>query len=247
MADYPIGHQLTILETVDSSNNYAMGQVKAGRANHGTVYFALEQTAGKGQWGRSWIAEPGVNIMMSIVLETTAVARFPPFSLSMAVALACHDWMTQQAKAECYLKWPNDLYWRDRKAGGILIENKWAGAEWQFAVVGIGINLNQTQFSPLARKPVSMKQITGREYDLMASVREVLECLEVRWQQLCSAQLETLRREYEGVLWGMGKVCTFRKEGISFSATVTGVAESGELLTDRSPQNGFRVGELEWL
>ena len=75
MPIYPIGHQLTILETVDSSNNYAMGQLQEQKAVHGQVYFALEQTAGKGQMGKQWISEPAANIMASIVLETRQLAH----------------------------------------------------------------------------------------------------------------------------------------------------------------------------
>jgi BirA family biotin operon repressor/biotin-[acetyl-CoA-carboxylase] ligase len=92
---------------------------------------------------------------------------------SAAIALGIRAFFDGFSQGETKIKRPNDLYWRDRKAGGILIENILRGTEWTWAVVGIGININQTQFSPTAPNPVSLKQITGREWDIL-SLQEAL-------------------------------------------------------------------------
>jgi BirA family biotin operon repressor/biotin-[acetyl-CoA-carboxylase] ligase len=121
LLSYPaIGQRLIILPSIDSTNNYAMGQANAGLAGHGTVYFALEQTAGKGQRGKSWITTVGENIMMSVVIEPQSLKINDQFLLSAAIALGCYDFFKSYAGDEISIKWPNDIYWRDRKAGGYL-------------------------------------------------------------------------------------------------------------------------------
>src|SRR5262245_13678878 len=94
MGNKMIGQPFTILESVDSSNNYAMGRVHARMATHGEVFLALEQTAGKGQMGRRWLSHPGENIMMSLVLDSSTLPPAGVFSLSMAMALGCYDWLS---------------------------------------------------------------------------------------------------------------------------------------------------------
>ena len=137
------GSFFTILDTVDSTNNYAMARIDDGLAKHGMVWFANEQTAGKGQRGKEWASEKGKNIAMSLVLSPEQLKLTSQFHLSAAVALACFEFLSGYIDGEAKIKWPNDLFWRDRKAGGILIENKLQGKTWKWAVVGIGININQ--------------------------------------------------------------------------------------------------------
>ena len=247
MPHSPIGHKLTILDSVDSSNNYAMGQLQAQKAEHGEAYFALQQTAGKGQRGKHWQSEPAANIMVSIVLETSPLASSDLFYLSMAMALGARDWMAGHAGEETRLKWPNDLYWRDRKAGGILIENKWAGSEWQFAVVGMGINVNQVVFEESERKPVSLRQITGKTFDLMEEIKALFISLENRWQQLLNGKKGELFAAFNEFLFARGESCRFRKNNIVFESLVVGVDTNGELLTRDQTDRSFRVGEVEWL
>ena len=118
-----IGNHIVVLNSIDSSNNYAMQQVHAGLAEHGYAWFALEQTAGKGQRGKEWKGTKAENIAVSVVLETSKLGIGQQFRLSAAVAVGVLNFFSEYAGAGCSIKWPNDLYWGDRKAGGILIEN----------------------------------------------------------------------------------------------------------------------------
>ena len=181
----PIGRAFIELESVDSTNNYAMAQVHAGSASHGTIFFAHEQRAGKCQRGKIWASAPGENIMMSVVLEPVFLPITDQFPLSAAVALSCRDLFIRYAGIEqTAIKWPNDLYWRDRKAGGILIENAFRGDRWLFAIAGIGVNINQVQFPESLQTPVSLRQITGLAFDAVNLSRELGACLEQRFGQL---------------------------------------------------------------
>src|SRR6476646_2527475 len=112
-----------ILDSVDSTNNYAMARLHAGTALHGTAYFAHEQSSGKGRRGKSWHTQRGKNIILSMVLNTGFLPVYQQFQLSMTASLACLDFLHRFVPEGLKIKWPNDLYWNDRKEGGLLIEN----------------------------------------------------------------------------------------------------------------------------
>jgi BirA family transcriptional regulator, biotin operon repressor / biotin---[acetyl-CoA-carboxylase] ligase len=236
-----IGNPFIILETVDSTNNYAMQKIQTGQAPHGITWFALEQTAGKGQRGKNWLTTTDQNIMLSTVIQPT-LRRSQQFLLSAAVALACYDFYKNYAADEISIKWPNDLYWRDRKAGGILIENVFRGQEWSFAVVGIGININQVQFDPALPNPVSLKQITGKDFDAVELGKELCDCLERRYRQLPAAEI---LEEYQQVLYKLNQPVTLKKGTIVFETTIRGVNAAGRLLTRDTIDREFEFGEVE--
>ncbi|MFA6609111.1 MAG: biotin--[acetyl-CoA-carboxylase] ligase, partial [Candidatus Paceibacterota bacterium] len=161
------------LAVVESTNIYAMDLLQANLAGHGAAFFAHQQTSGKGQRGKSWTTEPGQNIALSVIIDVSFLTITRQFPLSSMVAAASYDFFSNYAGDETRIKWPNDIYWRDRKAGGILIENLVRGNNWQGAVAGIGINLNQTGFQASVRNPVSLKQITGKQYNPVEMAREL--------------------------------------------------------------------------
>ena len=243
----PIGAYITVLQSIESTNNYAMTKVHAGLAKHGEGWFAMEQTAGKGQRGKSWASAPGQNIVFSVALEPF----LPPerqFILSMAVALGCYDFFRAHAGEESSIKWPNDIYWRDRKAGGILIENQLKGNRWLYAVAGIGININQTSFPGVPGHPVSLKQITGKESDPLALTRELCGFLEKRYRQLQETP-GLITEDYNRQLYKKGEQAPLRSREGLFETFICRVEENGGLVTkaDGGAERVFRAGEVEWL
>lgn len=241
----------TILDTVDSTNNYAMQQVYDGLAKHGQAWFATEQTAGKGQRGKNWNSEKGKNIAMSLVLMPGALLSEPggaittPFHLSAAVALGVYKFLKTYAGDEIKIKWPNDLYWRDRKAGGMLIENKFQGKKWKWAVVGIGININQTDFNKDLINPVSLKQITGKTLDVIELAKE-LHCLLLKNLSVAGTLLETVQ-QYNKHLYKMNKLVTLKKNAVKFNTVIKEVSVQGKLLTVDAIERAFDFGEVEWV
>ena len=174
-----LGAPLIELSTIDSTNIYAMAQIKAGLAKSGSCYTTDFQTNGKGQHGRVWESSKGQNLLCSYILELNTLDTLKNWTpadqigFSAAIALGIRAFFDAHTNGDTKIKRPNDIYWRDRKAGGILIENLVRGTAWTWAVVGIGININQTVFSPEAPNPVSLKQITGRDWDIL-SLQEAL-------------------------------------------------------------------------
>jgi BirA family transcriptional regulator, biotin operon repressor / biotin---[acetyl-CoA-carboxylase] ligase len=243
---FSIGTPFIELPQVESTNNYATGMVHAGMAQGGTVVFAHYQTKGKGQRNKEWVGEEGKNIAMSVILQPLRLALSQSFLLSMATAIGVHDFFVKYTGSEVSVKWPNDLYWRDRKAGGILIENIVQGSEWKAAIVGIGININQTSFDELGTKAVSLKQISGRDYNQVLLARELCQHLSETYtllHKLPSQVIELYRKH----LYKVNETVRLRHGSRVFDATIKGVTELGELVVYHATEERFSVGELEWI
>ena len=178
-----LGEPLIELSEIDSTNMYAMEQIHAQKALSGSVYQTDFQTNGKGQHGRIWESQRGENLLCTYILELNTLKQgknwvpSEQLGFSAAVALGAQAFFMEFAGEETKIKKPNDIYWRDRKAGGILIENIVRGTDWTWTVIGIGLNINQTQFSNEAGKPVSLKQITGKHWDIKAMQKKLAESL----------------------------------------------------------------------
>jgi BirA family biotin operon repressor/biotin-[acetyl-CoA-carboxylase] ligase len=242
-----IGEPFVELLSVDSTNNYAIEMIHNSKPTHGTVYFAYQQFAGKGQRGKQWQTHPGENITMSAVLDTSLLQVSHLFALSVSMALGCYDFFKSYAPLNLSLKWPNDLYHNDRKAGGVLIENIIRGKDWQNAVAGIGLNINQTYFDPTIVNPVSLKQITCRTYEIVPLAKELCAFLEKRFNQLLQGEIAVLLQEYNAVLYRHGEVVKFKKDNVVFEGVVRKVNSSGQLIIDAGIEQAFEVGEIEWL
>ena len=251
-----IGTPFIELQSVDSTNNYARGLIKASRLPerqgtdlHGLTLFAHEQVAGKGQRGRVWTAEKDMNITMSVIIDPRPLEPGDQFPLSAAVALASRDFFLQYALDKVSVKWPNDLYWQDRKAGGILIESGISPdpVVWNWSIIGIGININQTHFPDYLPNPVSLKQITGSDYKLIPLARELCRCLEKNIVQLKEQGPETILSAYNEALYKRGQTVRFKKENRSFEALVKGVDKHGKLVLEHAIEESFSFGELEWI
>jgi BirA family biotin operon repressor/biotin-[acetyl-CoA-carboxylase] ligase len=243
-----LGQPFIILDTVGSTNNYAMGQVHAQMTKHGTVYFALEQTAGKGQRSKTWKSEPGQNIILSVVINPGKLKPHQTFFLSAAVAVACREFFVKYAGDDASIKWPNDLYWSDRKAGGILIENLIRGSDWAYAIVGIGININQTQFPEDVKHGVSLKQITGRPFNCQTLAKELCSLIDKWFELLQTGKEEMILNKYREHLYKRGKQLKLKSNNRVFEAEILDVTEEGKLRVRAGEvEEEFGVGEIEFI
>lgn len=225
------GQPLNILSTIDSTNNYAMQMAHARMAKHGAAWFAHEQTGGKGQRGKSWKNNAGENISLSILTEPTFLSPENPFLLMAVFALGAFDFVKIYVPDEIKIKWPNDIYWCDRKAGGILIESIIQGKLWKYAVAGIGLNINQADFDNSLSRAVSLKQITGNTYDVISLARELCICTEKRYQQLQSGDTANLLQDYHYALYSLDSVAALRfEDGRTERCIIKGVTPTGQLM-----------------
>lgn len=221
-----------------------MAQLQAQMAEHGAAFFAWYQHSGKGQRGKKWTATRGENLMMSVVLNPAPLTLENQFLLTMAVALGCYDLFAAYAHDDTAIKWANDIYWKDRKAGGILIENIIQGSEWKYAVAGMGVNINQTLFSEALPNAVSLKQITGKTFDVLELAKELCVCLDDRWNQLASGNHQQIIDDYNTHLYKRDSYTVLIKNGKHFAAKVNRVNDKGELIIDDNRPISF--GSVEW-
>lgn len=241
------GQPFIILDTTESTNNHAIDAARSGIGKDGTVYFALEQTKGKGQRTKTWHSTKGENLILSTIQSSRGLKIENQFPLSCATALACLDLLSIHAGDEFRIKWPNDLYWRDRKAGGILIENIIKGNSWEKAVIGIGLNINQTNFPEMSNVPVSLKQITGKTFDPIIMAKELCSLLENRLQEMEATSLNKALATYNSLLYKHQITARFKKDNILFDATVKGVNEHGQLILVHAIEEAVDFGEIEWI
>lgn len=251
-----IGSPFIELQSVDSTNNYARQQIHAGLAQHGMVIYAYEQTTGRGQRGRVWASEKDMNITLSVLVKPRPLLLNQQFQLSACVALAMHEFFMKYAIDKSSIKWPNDLYWQDRKAGGVLIESIVSSREpgvdnissvWDWAIVGIGININQVVFPGHLPNPVSLKQITGNTFTIVPMAKELCQVLQHYFHELTTTGFENIYRLYNLHLYKINETVRLKKDNRVFEALIKGVSPEGKLITQHALEEEFDFGEVEWL
>ena len=240
-----IGNPFIELAAVNSTNTYAMEQLQANLAGHGAVYFAHNQTAGKGQHGKTWLIEPGTNITLSVILDTVFLMVSKPFPLSAMVAVACHDFFSSYAGEETTIKWPNDIYWRDRKAGGILIENILRGSRWAHSVIGLGLNIKQLSFPPDLPYATSLEIASGRDFDI-TNIRDAIRdsIIEVTANPLAALTM----KDYNEQLYKRAIKQRFTGADGNWEATIIQVYPNGtlEVQLDDGTIVCYQHGQVLW-
>ncbi len=248
MSLLPEGYSFHILPRVQSTNMYAMELLHAGLAGNGDVFFTNEQLEGKGQRGKTWYSFPGESITMSLVIDTSKLSVSQFFRLSAVVALAAHDFLEEIVSGNSVtIKWPNDLYYYDRKAGGILIENLLNGGAWKWSVIGIGINVNQKSFPAELPYAVSIQMATGENYDCAKQAKILCSFVETRWQQLFSGDWEGILNAYNRALYGRGQVKKLKKGNVVTPCIIKRVDGQGTLIAGDNEEWRFEHGEVEWI
>jgi BirA family biotin operon repressor/biotin-[acetyl-CoA-carboxylase] ligase len=192
-----------------------------------TLVLTAHQTAGRGQIGNSWESEANKNLTFSILLRPNFLAPHLQFYISKIVSLALVDTIKQMANVQATIKWPNDIYIKDEKVAGILIENSILGNQLDYCIVGIGLNVNQTLFHSDAPNPVSLKQITSTDYDLERFLEVLLENLEQRYHELEVNRLELINKSYLDSLYRKNGFHLFEDENGQFEASIKQINEMG--------------------
>ena len=194
------------IERTDSTNTLMKEMIAKGEWQAGEEYlYTGFQTAGRGQSGNGWESEEGKNLLCSILISRQPSAvRSQPFYLNVAVSVAVHRMVDSQfsiLSSQLTIKWPNDIYYGDKKIAGILIENALFGSELKYAVAGIGLNVNQTEWLSNAPNPVSMRQISGEEYHIHELMRTLMD------------EIHTVLAMESEEVWSYYRAHLYRKDG----------------------------------
>lgn len=221
--------QYVRLEQVDSTNTYLLDHAMASAS--GVVVYTPCQTAGRGQRGNRWLAQPGLNVTFSYLYKPLNILAREQFCISEAAALAVAQVLARESGERITIKWPNDIYHGNCKICGMLIENSLDGRLVAHSVIGIGINVNQREFDPYAPNPTSLALITGRHYDVDEIMRKVCERMESLLACLVNEGTQALHADYLASLyWNDNQVHTFSlPDGTQFAASIVDVAADGML------------------
>lgn len=225
------------LEETTSTNTYIKGLVL--EADEMVVVSTDWQTAGRGQGVNRWESERGKNLLFSLMARPSFVAVQQQFALSMAGALAIKA-VLDRFTPDIRIKWPNDIYWRDRKISGTLIETSLAHGEISRFVYGIGLNVNQVQFVSDAPNPVSLAQITGKQVALMPLLDSIVEAFLAQWDLLKAGQTHLIATRYNAALYRARGFHRYSDKQGAFDAELVGVETNG-IITLRDRQGQLRT------
>lgn len=245
-----VGQNLIKLSAVDSTNNYLKNLLsKSEPLPEGTVIMADDQFAGKGQLQNTWHSEPKKNLTFSILLQPKFLPVGKQFLLNMAVSLGINKALAKYLGSDVCIKWPNDIYYQNKKLGGVLIENTIVGNSLKNAIVGIGLNINQQNFpSELKDKATSFYQILQEDVNLELTLAEICSQIESMYLQLRANKDSYIKETYVSNLYRINELASYRQNGEVFEGEIRGVSETGLLSLDvKGKVTTFNFKEVEFL
>ena len=220
----------------DSTNKQLRLHLSAAHLPERSVLHTDFQTAGRGQVGNTWESEAGKNLTFSVVLYPTSLAANRQFLISQIAALSVKETLDAYTDG-ISVKWPNDVYYKDQKICGMLVENDLCGATLLCSIIGIGLNLNQALFRSNAPNPVSLLQITGKETDRTEVLDSFLARLDTYYIRLLREEYADIQAAYRSALYrGTGFHPYQDSDGI-FEACIHEVEPTGHLLLQRKDKS----------
>lgn len=221
-----IGSNIIHHATLSSTNTEASQLLRSGEFMEGTVIYADHQSEGKGQQGNRWESEQGKNLLFSVILYPQAVSPEDQFLISMCFSLGICDFLDNHIRGT-KIKWPNDIYLKDDKIAGILIENSITGATIENSIVGIGLNVNQEDFGSVLPRPVSLMMASGKKFDINICLKELLYDLDIRYKQLLYGDRMLIKSDYLSRLYRFMEWHSFESADSVFTGRIIDVLVSG--------------------
>ena len=224
--------QVIKLSATDSTSAWMRRMMADGEVADLTVVWALEQTAGRGQPGRSWQAERGKNLTFSLLKKFEGLSASEHFLLNMAVSRAVYQVLEALSVPDLRVKWPNDILSGRHKLGGILIENHLQGMHLMHSIIGIGLNVNQEDFTGVPGA-ASLLGVTGRAYELEPLFESLCQSVAAALGKLPQSSFEAERTAYEALLFRKDRPTTFSgPDGATFPGIIRGISREGLLVVE---------------
>lgn len=225
-----LGKDIHFLPECHSTNDVAFQKHRAGEVREGSIIITDKQTKGRGQRGNQWLTEPGVNLTFSLILTPVFLDASEQFELSMAISLGIREALSEYIPG-IMVKWPNDIVHEDQgKLGGILIENTVSNKGIELSVVGIGLNINQLNFS--LNNVTSMAQLAAAPVDKDEIFNVVISRIEKYYLLLKKGNKKTVKEAYQFHLFRFGEMCVYN-DGIPFKGKIVGISEDGKLIIEK--------------
>ena len=241
--------KITWVDSLVSTNTTLMERLKSEALDNGFCLSTRFQTSGRGQAGNSWESSRGENLLFSLLIHSEKFPLDRQFVLSKVVSVAILRYLKSK-KIDVKIKYPNDIFYGDRKLAGILIENVISGGKMKYSVVGIGLNVNQTEFEINGKTAISMSQIIGEKYDLERELEnlccQILACI----REFSEDSIETYQSGYcDNLYRGKGFFQYQTPLGEEFSAEIVSVSDDGRLnlQTSEGVSRSFYFKEVKFV
>lgn len=220
-------------KTLDSTNQYLQNLLNEGADIADNIVVTDFQTSGKGQGKNVWQSEDGKNLLFSIAIDMSFLKAENQFLLTQMVSVAMINVLKKYLPEESlFIKWPNDIYFNNKKIAGILIKNEIKGMMMGTSIIGIGLNVNQTSFDENLPNPISMKMITGKDFDLKLILNDI--CHELRamsYEPYRNAQNSQLTaNSYIKHLYRYNQWALYEHEGQVKEMMIVGYDQFGRLI-----------------
>lgn len=246
-----VGKNTKYLETCTSTNLIGFKEALENHLPDGFAWIAGHQTEGKGQRGNQWFALPDENLLVTYLLRPTNPQAIHQFYLSKAISIGLlkgvQNWAknTLMEELPIKIKWPNDLYIEEKKLAGILIENNFQSGKWNFSIVGIGININQTEFINLRANSIKKWTKSPNTIDIRDIFNSISIEIEKYYQLFQSNNFEELDKIYHQYLFRNQSTALFEDDNGVFLGKIIQVNPNGNLVIEKS--NEIKVYDLKEL
>ncbi|MBK7096045.1 MAG: biotin--[acetyl-CoA-carboxylase] ligase [Saprospiraceae bacterium] len=241
-----IGNVIIHLEETSSTNLYAQNLISSNKQAEGIIVLADFQSEGRGQGNNKWKSEKSSNLLMSLIVLPVFLTPVNQFYLNMAVCISVVRALEHVTGLVVNLKWPNDILINRKKISGILIQNSLGNNQINSSVIGIGINVNQKNFSEQLLHATSIAVETGKDSVIKDVLDVLIDNLRIFYYHLQNSKLEEIRKMYMNYLFGINeKVAMERKSGLKFTGILQGVSTTGELIVEENENlQKYRHGEV---
>lgn len=234
---YNISKKHIHIDKVDSTNNYLKQLVIDNNIDNGFVVSTNFQTKGRGEYKNKWESNNGENLLFSIYLKTDFLKINNAFMLSKTISLGIIDYLNSINKHTSFkIKWPNDIYFKNKKIAGILIENSIKGDKINHSIVGIGININQQIFNTDLNNPISLKTIFNTHFNTSDTLKQILKQINIRYKELINKDFYKIDYCYFKELFRNDNFYNYKLDNTIFSAKIIDVKQDGQILL-RNKQN----------
>ncbi len=224
-----LGNKLFLFETIDSTNRCAKTLAEAG-VEEGAIVLAESQSEGRGRLGRAWVSEAGKNLLFSCLLRPN-IEKDQSGLLTFFAAAAVARALEQSTALRVECKWPNDLLLNGRKCCGILLEIAFRNRALDFAVLGIGVNVNQREFgTDLRRSATSLAREAGRAFDRKQLFQQIVKELDAMYSDVKQNQFSRIMMEWNSRCTMYGREVQVNRSGTIISGKAVGLHDDGGLV-----------------
>jgi BirA family biotin operon repressor/biotin-[acetyl-CoA-carboxylase] ligase len=238
------------LSAIDSTNSFLKEMASSSTVENFTVVVTENQIKGRGQQGSTWESEAGKSLIFSVFVTFDALSVLDKKYLNYAVSLAVFEVLQQENIPRIAIKWPNDILSANKKIGGILIENSLKGSKISSAVIGIGLNVNQTRFSSTLEKANSLKLTSNRTFSLAQLLDDILVRLQSKIALLNTKNFTSLESSYLKVLHKKNIPTMFKdRKDVLFMGIIRGISTDGKLQVELEDETlrEFGIKEISLL